>query len=157
MSQDVTGTKGTFTLDTSKDAAGGYEAVLTRAGGSVAAHVPFWLRAKHAKVALTTDKTTYTVGEPITVTWTNGPANRWDWIGVYKASAANPNVDYYLIWDYTGGHASGTVPPQVDGSVTLGPRLAGQALAAAPGKYVVYYLLTDAYTSAGSTTFTVTK
>ncbi len=156
MSQDATGTKGTFTLDTSKDAAGGYQVVLTSKGAEVA-RVPFWLRAKHAKVTLTTDKPTYTVGEPIKVSWTNGPANRWDWIGVYKASAANPNVDYYLIWDYTGGHASGTVPPQVDGSVTLGPASQGKPWPLPPGKYVVHYLLTDAYTSAGRTTFTVTK
>ena len=156
MSQDVTGSKGTFTLDTSKDAAGGYQVVLTSKGAEVA-RVPFWLRAKHAKVTLTTDKPTYTVGEPIKVSWTNGPANRWDWIGVYKASAANPNVDYYLIWDYTGGHASGTVPPQVDGSVTLGPASQGKPWPLPPGKYVVHYLLTDAYTSAGSTTFSVTK
>ena len=121
------------------------------------ARVPFWLRAKHAKVQLTTDKQTYAAGEPITVSWTDGPANRWDWIGVYKASAADPNVDYYLIWDYTGLHASGTVPPQVDGSVTLGDSSQGKPWPLLPGKYVVHYLLTDAYTSAGSATFTVTE
>ena len=120
MSQDAPGEKGTLTFDTSRLAAGGYEAVLTAGDGAEVARVPFWLRAKHAKVQLSTDKPTYAVGEPITVSWTDGPANRWDWIGVYKASAADPNVDYYLIWDYTGLHASGTVPPQVDGSVTLG-------------------------------------
>ena len=91
------------------------------------------------------------------MSWTDGPANRWDWIGVYKAGAADPNVDNYLIWDYTGGHASGTVPPQVDGSVTLGARSQGKPWPLPPGKYVVHYLLTDAYTSAGSTTLTVTK
>ncbi len=135
---------------------GGYQVALSK-NGKLVASVPFWLRAKHAKVELTTDKPTYTPGEPIKVSWTNGPANRWDWIGVYKASAADPNVDSYLIWDYTGGHASGTVPPQVDGSVTLGASSQGKLWPLPPGKYVVHYLLTDAYTSAGSTTFTVTK
>ena len=136
--------------------AGGYQVALYK-NGKLVASVPFWLRAKHAKVKLSTDKPTYTVGQPIKVSWTNGPANRWDWIGVYKAGAADPNVDYYLIWDYTGGHASGTVPPQVDGSVTLGPSSQGKPWPLPPGKYVVHYLLTDAYTSAGSTTFSVTK
>ncbi len=157
MSQDAPGEKGTLTFDTSRLAAGGYEAVLTAGDGAEVARVPFWLRAKHAKVQLSTDKLAYAVGEPITVSWTDGPANRWDWIGVYKANAADPNVDYYLIWDYTGLHASGTVPPQVDGSVTLGDSSQGKPWPLPPGKYVVHYLLTDAYTSAGSATFTVTK
>ena len=135
---------------------GGYQVALYK-NGKLVARVPFWLRAKHAKVKLATDKPTYTVGEPIKVSWTDGPANRWDWIGVYKAKAADPNVDYYLIWDYTGGHASGTVPPQVDGSVTLGASSQGKPWPLPPGKYVVHYLLTDAYQSAGKTTFTVTK
>jgi len=155
-SRAATDTKGSVTFDTSKEAAGGYEAVLS-SGSAEVARVPFWLRATHAKVKLSTDKPTYTVGRPIKVSWTNGPANRWDWIGVYKAGAADPNVDYYLIWDYTGGHASGTVPPQVDGSVTLGPSSQGKPWPLPPGKYVVHYLLTDAYTSAGSAAFTVTK
>jgi len=157
MSHDAPGKKGSRTFDTSRLAAGGYEAVLTAGDGAEVARVPFWLRAKHAKVQLSTDKPTYSVGEPITVSWTDGPANRWDWIGVYKASAADPNVDYYLVWDYTGLHASGTVPPQVDGSVTLGDSSQGEPWPLPPGKYVVYYLLTDAYTSAGSADFTVTK
>jgi endonuclease/exonuclease/phosphatase family metal-dependent hydrolase len=157
IGQDAPGTKGSLTFDTSKLAAGGYEAVLTAGDGSVVSRVPFWLRAKNAKVQLTTDKSTYTVGEPIVVSWKNGPANRWDWIGVYKANAADPNVDYYLNWDYTGGHSSGTIPPQVDGSLTIGSDSQGGPWPLAPGKYVVHYLLTDAYTSAGSTTFTVTK
>ena len=154
MTQVAQSSKGTFTLDTSKIAAGGYEAVLT-SNGSEVARVPFWLRAVQAQVQLTTDKQVYTVGEPITVSWTDGPANRWDWIGVYAAGASDPNVDNYLMWDYTGLHASGTVPPQVDGSLTLGATSQEAQWPLPPGDYVVHYLLTDAYDSAGSTTFTV--
>ena len=137
-------------------AAGGYRAVLT-GGGQTLASVDFWMRKAHPEVELTTDKTSYAAGEQIKVSWTDGPANRWDWIGVYKADAADPEVDSYLIWDYTGLHASGTTPPEVDGSLTLGETSQGSPWPLPPGKYVVHYLLTDEYTSAGSTEFTVTK
>jgi endonuclease/exonuclease/phosphatase family metal-dependent hydrolase len=157
LSEDAPGQKGTLLFDTSRLPAGGYEAVLTAGNGAEVARVPIWLRAKAAKVELSTDKPSYAVGEPITVSWTGGPANRWDWIGVYKAKAADPNVDDYLIWDYTNLHASGTVPPEVDGSLTLEGSSQGAPWPLPPGKYTVYYLLTDAYTAAGSAHFTVTR
>jgi hypothetical protein len=148
---------GTLTFDTSGLAAGGDEAVLLGSDGTAGARVPLWLRAKDARVQLSTDKTTYAVGEPITVSWTDGPANRWDWLGVYKARAADPNVDDYLIWGYTGLHASGTVPPRGRWLSHLRRPFPGQTVAPAPGRYVVHYLLTDAYSSAGSAPFTVTN
>jgi endonuclease/exonuclease/phosphatase family metal-dependent hydrolase len=151
------GKHGMLTFDTSRLAAGGYEAVLSGGDGSEVARVPIWLRAARSKVQVTTDKQTYATGDPITINWTGGPANRWDWIGIYKASAADPNVDDYLIWGYTGLHAAGTVPPEVDGSVTLGEDAQGKPWPLPPGRYVAHYLLTDAYTSTGSTRFTVAK
>ena len=39
------------------------------------------------------------------------PRNRWDWLGVYRADAADPRIDGYTIWNYTGLHASGTDRP----------------------------------------------
>ena len=48
------------------------------------------------------------MGEPIKVIWADCPANCWDWIGVYRASAADPNGDSYLIWAYTGIHSAGS-------------------------------------------------
>jgi len=155
-SREAPGERGELTFATAGLGAGGYDAVLNDAEGAELARVPFWLRARRAEVRLSTDKQTYDVGEPITVSWTDGPANRWDWIGVYEASAADPDVDYYLIWDYTGLHASGTVPPTVDGSLTLGDTSQGGPWPLPAGEYVVHYLLTDAYESAGSATFTVT-
>ncbi len=157
MRQDAPGASGTHTFDTSTLDAGGYEAVLAAGDGTEIARVPVWLRAERAKVQLSTDRTTYASGEPIVVSWTDGPANRWDWIGVYKAKKADPNVDDYLIWAYTGLHASGTVPPVVDGSLALDASVPGKPWPLPPGKYVVHYLLTDAYTSAGSVRLTVTK
>ena len=87
--------------------------------------------------------------------WTEGPANRWDWLGVYKAAASNSEQDDYLIWAYTGGHASGTVPPTTAGQASLGPDSQGAPWPLPKGDYVVHYLLADEYESAGSAAFSV--
>ena len=157
LRKDAPGGRGTLTFDTSELDPTGYDVVLTRSDGTEVARVSIWVRAKDARVRLSTDRREYAVGEPIEVSWTDGPATRWDWIAVYRASAADAEVDPYLIWAYTGLHASGTVPPSVAGSVTLGPDTQGRPWPLPPGAYVVQYLLEDQYRSAGSTTFTVTK
>ncbi len=148
--------KGTTKLDTSGWDPGSYEAVLSDANGEVA-RVPFYLRDPSAKLELKTNKATYARGEPITVSWTDGPANRWDWLGVYEASASDPANDSYLTWDYAEGHSAGTVPPRTVGEAVLGPDSQGKSWPLPPGDYVVHYLLADQYESAGSAEFTVTR
>jgi hypothetical protein len=157
LRKDAPGARGTLTFDTSGMDAGGYDVVLSRADGTEVARVPIWVRAKDARIRLSTDEQRYSVGEPITVSWTDGPATRWDWVAVYRAGATNPNVDSYLNWAYTGLHSSGTVPPSVSGSVTLGPDTQGGPWPLPPGHYVVQYLLEDQYHSVGTAAFTVTR
>jgi hypothetical protein len=148
--------QGTVRLDTSHMDPGGYEAVLLDGDGSEIARVSFWLRDPRAELRLSTNQRTYERGEPIRVSWTDGPANRWDWLGVYKVTAADPKTDSYLNWAYTGLHASGTVPPSTRGAVTLGSDTQGQ-WPLPPGRYVVHYLLADKYNSAGSAHFAVSR
>ena len=152
---EARGARGTATLDTAGMDPGGYEAVLLDAGGTEIARISFWLRDPRAQLRLSTDRRTYERGEPIRVAWTDGPANRWDWLGVYRAKAADPQTDSYSIWAYTGLHASGTLPPSTHGAVTLGPDTQGGPWPLPPGRYVVHYLLADQYRSAGSARFTV--
>jgi endonuclease/exonuclease/phosphatase family metal-dependent hydrolase len=149
--------RGETMLDTSGMDAGGYEAVLLDGEGEEVATVSFWLRDPRAEVELSIDRRTYEPGEPIEVEWTDGPANRWDWLGVYEASEANPKTDSYLIWAYTGLHASGTTPPSTSGGVTMGPETQGRPWPLPPGDYVLHYLLADQYDSAGRTRFTVAR
>ncbi len=155
LRQDAPQARGTLIFDTSALDPASYETVLTGPGGTEIARLSILLRARGARIRLAADRKEYVVGEPIRVMWTDGPANRWDWVAVYRASAADPNVDRYLIWAYTGIHSSGTVPPSVAGSLTLGPDAEGSPWPLPPGDYVVHYLLADQYQSAGSTTFTV--
>jgi Endonuclease/Exonuclease/phosphatase family len=155
VTEDVSGSSGAFDVDTAGLDPGGYETVLFGGDGAELARVAFWVRDPNAQIEVSTDRATYGVGEPIVVSWTDGPANRWDWIGVYESARADPKVDYYLIWNYVGLHAAGTVPPSVAGSMTLDETAMGNPWPLPPGRYVAHYLVTDRYRSIGSATFEV--
>ncbi len=142
-------------IDTDALDPGGYEISLIDPSGEVWASNDFWLRSEEANVDIDSDKSTYAVGEPIEISWDNGPANRWDWIGVFRAKADNPNKDPYLLWGYTGGHDSGALPPTVAGSMTLNGDSQGRPWPLPKGKYVARYLLADEFQSAGLVPFTV--
>ena len=149
------GDRGTTSFETAGWDPGPYEVVLTDGDGAEVARAPFYLRDPNARLELATDKRSYEHGEPIRVSWSDGPANRWDWLGVYEASASDPAADDYLVWAYSAGHAAGTVPPTTDGEATLGPASQGASWPLPSGDYVVHYLLADQYESAGSVEFRV--
>jgi hypothetical protein len=154
-SETVTGESGRTSFDTTPLDPGGYDIVLTGSDGAELERNSFWVRSEEEDVRLTTDDTTYDVGEPIEVTWDDGPANRWDWIGVYEAAAADPKQDDYLLWGYTGGHEAGALPPTVFGEMTMGPDSQGRPWPLPPGDYRIHYLLSDQYSSAGYVEVTV--
>ena len=155
LTREASGTSGSFEVDTAELEPGGYDAVLTSSEGAELARVGLWIRDPNAVIRVSTDRPSYRVGEPIVVSWTDGPANRWDWIGVYQAARSDPKVDYYLIWNYVGLHAAGAVPPSVEGSMTLDETVMGNPWPLPPGRYVVHYLVVDRYRSIGSATFEV--
>ena len=155
VSEKVTGESGTTSIDTASLAPTGYDIVLAAADGTELERNSFWLRSEQEDVTLSTDSRTYGVGEPIEVTWDDGPANRWDWIGVYEAGAADPQQDDYLLWGYTGGHDAGALPPTVFGAMTIGPDSQGRPWPLPPGDYRIHYLLADQYDSAGQVAVTV--
>jgi hypothetical protein len=136
-------------------AAGSYRVDLLDQDDTVLATNRFTVRPRQTRIQITTDASSYPVGRPITVRWTDGPANRWDWVAVYRAGADNPQKDSYFLWSYTRGHDSGALPPSTQGSIVLGPDAQGSPWPLPPGRYTAHYLLTDQYDSAGSTSFTV--
>ena len=145
---------GSVEVGTQSLSPGDYEVLLLGAGDEVQARAPLWIQKPGARPILTTDSTAYAPGEPIVVTWKNAPANRWDWIGVYKKGAADPNVDYYLIWQYTGGAGSGTSAGTVAGTMTMQKgTVEGEPWPLPSGRYVMYYLLADGYKWAARTEF----
>jgi endonuclease/exonuclease/phosphatase family metal-dependent hydrolase len=154
-SYDVTGTSGSVRMLSTHLAPGSYRVDLLDPSGTVVASNRFTVRPRVTRIHLTTDASSYSVGKPITVRWTDGPANRWDWVAVYRAEADNPQKDSYFLWSYTRGHDSGALPPSTHGRIVLGPDSQGSPWPLPPGRYTAHYLLTDQYDSAGSTTFTV--
>jgi hypothetical protein len=155
LTESLSAGTGSFDVETEALSPGAYEAVLVAADGVELARVGIWIRDPDAVIQVTTDAPTYEPGEPIIVSWTDGPANRWDWVGIYEAAKSDPMVDYYLLWNYTGLHDSGTVPPAPSGSMTMDATAQGSPWPLPPGEYVVHYLLTDRYRSAGSARFEV--
>jgi len=47
-------------------------------------------------------KSTYAPGEDIVVNFSNGPGNKDDWIGIYKAGE-EPGSNFTRLWLYTDG------------------------------------------------------
>ncbi len=152
---DAPGDRSTTSFDTAGWDPGGYDVVLSEEDGAETARISFYLRDPEAGLELSANRRTYARGEPIDVSWTRAPANRWDWLGVYKASAADPQRDDYLIWTYAAGHAAGTLPPTTDGGVTLGPDSQNEPWPLPDGDYMIHYLLADQYESAGTAEFRV--
>jgi hypothetical protein len=120
---------------------------------AVAALAP--LRA--APKSITLNAASYPAGSPITATFTGGPGNNNDWIGIFPASITQPSTGTYLDWLYTyldWLYTNGTQTPGGNlksGSVTFAnPTLA-------PGNYKVWFLAANGYTKiAGPAQFSVT-
>lgn len=62
-------------------------------------------QANHGLGTLTTDKGSYTAGEPVIASWTNLHGNYYDWIAI--AAPGSPNASY-VTYLYTQGGANGS-------------------------------------------------
>jgi hypothetical protein len=103
-----------------------------------------------APKSISLNASSYPAGSPITATFSGGPGNNNDWIGIFPASISTPSTGTYLDWLYTNG----TQTPGGNlksGSVTFAnPTLA-------PGNYKVWFLANNGYTKiAGPAQFSVT-
>jgi hypothetical protein len=90
------------------------------------------------QVSLQTDRSLYNITKPITVTFSNGPGNAADWIGIYKIGDV-PGTNESTDWLYVNGTQSATVGISA-GSVTFPAGLGTK------GKYWVAFLENDGYT-----------
>lgn len=131
-------TDGVVSFATDALAAGDYDVALIDGADAELARSPVWVREPDAPPELDT-RWRFGVGEPIEVSFTRAPANRFDWIGLYERGG-DPLVDYYIDYLYTGA--------AVEGSVTFDTVLS-------PGRYTAYYLLTDVYRQVASVDFVV--
>jgi endonuclease/exonuclease/phosphatase family metal-dependent hydrolase len=139
-------TDGIVTFDTGALAAGSYDVVLIDGSDAELARTPFWVREVGAPPVLDS-VWRFDVGEPIVISFTQGPANRFDWIGLYERGA-DPLIDYYLAYRYTEA--------AVEGSVTFGDEGYGP-WPLPPGRYTAFYLLTDVYRQVASVDFVIKR
>jgi imidazolonepropionase-like amidohydrolase len=113
----------------------------------VVARSGFRARAPGEATQVATDRAVYAPGEAIGVSWSAGPGQRWDWIGVFPA-AAPPTTDDILLWRHTG--------TSIDGRLALdGSAPEDEKWPLAPGEYQVLYLLHDAIAPVASARFAV--
>ncbi len=137
-------TDGVATFPTGALAPGAYDVVLIDGADAELARSPFWVRAVDAPPVLGS-RGRFDVGEPIRISFTRAPANRFDWIGLYERGG-DPLVDYYIAYRYTRA--------AVEGAVTFDERGYGP-WPLPPGRYTAFYLLTDVYRQIASVDFVV--
>ena len=96
---------------------------------------------------LVPSKTTYKPGEDIVLTFSDGPGNAKDWVGIYKEGQTPGDVGS-TIWSYVDGTKSGDTGKS-DGVIVFQEGLE-------VGSYKAYFLEDDGYNILGSTSFVVT-
>ena len=140
-------TEGTITYPAGLNFAGPWKAYfLLNDGYTILAETAFQV-VEPGTPLVRVNKRTYTTGEAIITTFSSGPGNPKDWVGIYQEGQTPGNVDS-TIWNYTDGTQNG-IGAVTDGSITFTTGLT------APGRYVAYFLLNDGYTALATESFTV--
>jgi hypothetical protein len=140
---------GTVLISTAGLERGAYEAVLLGKHDDVLSRSAFWLYRPGERTKVWTSRHVYTKGSPITVSWSNAPGMRWDWVSVFPAGGKLPkqsicNVGYcgnddYLLYEYTHTQIEGTA------TITKGSLVGNGSWPLKPGRYEIRLLLDDGY------------
>jgi hypothetical protein len=132
-------------LDTTDLAPGAYEIEMTSDGQTLAT-APLWIVEPGAGATLELAEDTVAEGDPIELSWSGAPGNRWDWLGVYRRGD-DPLVDSYLGWAYTEA--------TIDGELRIDEASEGRWPLPA-GEYSIYLLEDDAYDILAGADLTIT-
>jgi len=130
---------------TARLAPGEYLAAVSDANGKRLASVSFWVTDPNAKPGVAVAQASVKSGDPVEVSWSNAPGNKFDWIGIYDA--ADPDLYNYLGYLYTNA--------TIAGSTTFKTEDFGDALP--PGDYEARLMRDDAYVELAIAKFTVTE
>ena len=117
-------------------APGRYDALLVDHDGDVRSRASFWVVKPGARPVLRVPATV-AAKQPIRVAWRNAPADRFDWIGIWKAG--DGDLFNYYGFAYTRARVAGHA------------RLDGLP----PGRYVARLLADDGYAVLAQRSFTV--
>ena len=121
---------------------GAYRAALLRGDGRVAASYRFWIEAPGTRPVDPRDEPELGRGEPIRLRFGGAPANKLDWVGIYRAG--EDDLYQYFGFKYTGARPSGRISFTKADLGTL-----------APGRYRATLMLDDGYSVLAETTFRV--
>lgn len=125
---------------------GAYDVALLTAGDEELSRSRFWVVAPGA-TPIVSVPATVAAGEPVAVTWSGAPAERFDWVAIYDAGELDL-YNAYWAFAYTGA--------TVDGSYTFGPDDIGEDMLS-PGEYVAVLAGDDHYVVLATAPFTVTE
>ena len=113
--------------------------------GRVIASSRFWVLARNAHPRIRTSRRVYARGQPIRLSWSGMPGNRFDWVGIFRAGRT---LDLY---GYLGFSYLGALPT---GRMSMTTADLGRL---APGRYVAGLFLDDGYALLARTSFRVTS
>jgi endonuclease/exonuclease/phosphatase family metal-dependent hydrolase len=105
---------------------------------------------------LSVQKSTLKTNEPITVEWKYAPGNRYDWIAIYCENIKTSD-DYYKLEQNTSYLLYKYTCAKVSGKLVFDESSKGNGWPLRPGKYKIYLLLDDGYTSLASIPIEVVK
>ena len=123
---------------------GRYRAALLDGKGQARATSSFWVLARGARPSIHSAKRSYAPGEPIRLRWNNGPGNKFDWVGIFRAGPLD--VYNYLGFSYVGALPRGRLAMTKADLGTL-----------KPGRYVAGLFLDDGYSVLARTSFSVKR
>lgn len=114
---------------------GHYQVVLQDRDRAEISRNDFWIVAPGAKPTITVPRARFASGEPLPISWRDGPGQRYDWIGIYEATATDERS--HVTWAYINSRSSG--------EMELSAANARDGWPLAPGRYVARLLLDDGY------------
>ncbi|PUA26994.1 MAG: hypothetical protein B0W54_19350 [Cellvibrio sp. 79] len=94
------------------------------------------------------NRTTYSSTDTITASFSGGPGNAADWIGIYPRNEIPDSSPASLVWRYTNGTSS------AGGAVTNGS-IAFSNNGLAPGLYTAWFLANNGYNALASFNFAI--
>lgn len=132
---------GTIALPTDGLQPGLYVAAMRGGAGQILVGGTVAVVDPDAPATIVVSARTFAVGEPIVVTWTNAPGNRYDWLDVHAADAT-PTTGRIWNWRYLDARVFGTtaIKAEATGNWPL-----------PPGRYRVSLCVDDDYVCLATT------
>jgi endonuclease/exonuclease/phosphatase family metal-dependent hydrolase len=113
-------------------APGRYDALLVTRGDRVLSRSTFWVVRPGARPRVAVPRR-IRVGAALRIAWRNAPADRFDWVGIWKRADGADLYNSYLTFAYTGA------------TVTGATRIRLNRATYPPGEYIVRLMRDDGY------------